>query len=389
MDEIDSGNPGKGGGDGSESARSDPLELFFDLIFVFAFTRIPAFISHHHTWTGVIRGIALLAVLWWAWVTYTWLLDTIPAESVLSQRVTILTATAIMFIAALAVPNAFSTTAVLFAVAYFLVRALHVGLTVYTTNVETRHRFFRLVPGFLGGPALLVVAGFTAGRLQAMLWLVGIVLDYGVLWVGGVAKFEIHVEHFVERYRDIVIIAFGESVLAMGFGIVSGETILPLEVILAAFLGIVLVTTLAWLYFDYTSLAAEERFMEEEGYERGILARNAYAYLHLPIIAGAILVAFGLEEIVIRPSESLGLIPAVGLYGGSALYLLAHNAFRVHGTGIVNIARLLVVGITTLLLFVMAQVSALVAQAVLVGLLVGLVVFETIYSPIRYDIHGD
>lgn len=368
---------------------SDPLELFFDLVFVFAFTRVTAFVSHNHTWVGLVRGVALLAALWWAWVTYTWLMDTSSAESVLSERVVILAATAVMFVVALAVPDAFGGTAVLFGASYFVVRALHVGLSMGITDSEARQRFLRLVPGFLGGPALLAAAGFAAEPLRAGLWAVGLAIDYGVLAVSGVARFDINVEHFVERYRDIVIIALGESVLAMGFTIADADLRPPASVLLAAVLGIVFIGTLGWLYFDYVTLAAEEYFAGVERYERGVVARNSYAYLHFPIIAGIVFVALGLEETVAQVGEPLGLISVSALYGGSAVYLLGHNAFRAYDTRSVSVPRLVVAAVVCLSIPAAIRVPALVALVGLTGLFVGLVAFETLYSPLRRTVRGD
>ena len=388
MGGSDAPPPESESGTESTTVASDPWELFFDLVFVFAFTRVTAFVSHNHTWVGVVRGVGLLAALWWAWVTYSWLMDTSPSESVLSERVVILAATAVMFVVALAVPEAFGDTALLFGVAYFVVRALHVGLSVRTTDPETRGRFLRLVPGFLGGPALLVAAGLVGEPLRAGLWVVGIAIDYGVLAVGGVAKFDIHVEHFVERYRDIVIIALGESILAMGFGIATTER-LPVRVVVAAFLGIVFVAALGWLYFDYVTLAAEEYLGGVEGYERGVVARNSYAYLHFPIISGVIFVAFGLEETVAHVGEPLGTIPAVALYGGSAVYLLGHNAFRIYEIGSVSVPRLVVAGVVCLSIPVAVRLPAFVSLVGLTGVFLGLVSFETLYSPLRRAVRDD
>ena len=376
-------------GIGSGGPASDPLELFFDLVFVFAFTRVTAFVSRDHTWVGVVRGVALLATLWWAWVTYSWLMDTSPSESMLSERVVILAATAVMFVVALAVPDAFGDTAVLFGVAYFVVRALHVGVSVGTTDSETRHRFLRLVPGFLGGPALLLAAGFAVEPLRTGFWVVGIAIDYGVLAVVGVAKFDVHVEHFVERYRDIVIIALGESVLAMGFGIATADPRLSFRVIVAAVLGIVFIGSLGWLYFDYVTLAAEEYFVGAEGYERGVVARDSYAYLHFPIIAGIVFVALGLEETVAHVAQPLGTISVVALYGGSAVYLLGHVAFRTYETGRVSAPRLVVACAVCLSIPAVGQIPALVALVGLTGLFLGLVSFETLYSPLRRTVRGD
>lgn len=384
----DNENGGGNGGDGVSEGASDPIELFFDLVFVFAFTRVTVFLSYNLTWTGVVRGVALFAVLWWAWVTYSWLMGTIPAESEPAERVVMLAATAIMFVVALAVRNAFDETALLFGVAYFAVRALHVLLSVLTADFETRERFLRLVPGFLGGPALLVVAGFVDGPLQAALWVVGIAIDYGVLFVRGVAKFDVRVEHFVERYRDIVIIALGESILAMGFGIAGDELGLSPRVVLAALLGVVLLAALEWLYFDYVTLAAEEYFVDVEGYERGVVARNSYAYLHLPIVLGIVFVALGLEETVVHVGEPLDVVSTVALHGGGALYLLGHSAFRLYEIGSVSAPRLVVAAVACLLVPVSVRLPSLVALAVLTLLFVVLAAFETAYSSVRRYVHG-
>src|ERR687893_343908 len=138
------------GGDLAEQ-RVTPLELFFDLVFVFALTQVTGFLADHLTWTGMLQGAALLAVLWWAWGAYSWLTNAVPAEEVISARLVILTAMAAMLVASLAVPDAFGHYGVLFGLAYFVVRLLHVVLFVLATGdtPETQQAFLRLTPGFL------------------------------------------------------------------------------------------------------------------------------------------------------------------------------------------------------------------------------------------------
>ncbi|MFB6165388.1 MAG: low temperature requirement protein A [Haloarculaceae archaeon] len=371
---------------GGESDSSDPLELFFDLVFVFAFTRVTTFVAHHASPVGLLKGALLLAALWWAWVTYTWLMDTIPEDGLLAERLGVLAATAAMFVVALGVQNAFSDTAALFGGTYFVVRLLHVVLTVRSSGGAVLDRFTRLVPGFLGGPGLLLLAAFTDGRVQFALWIVGIAVDYGVFLVRGVAKYRVNVSHFVDRYRSIIIIALGESVLAMGFGIIREEPTLPAGVVVVAVLGILLTAALAWLYFDYVTVAAEGHFASVEGYERGRLARNSYAYIHLVMVAGILLVALGLEGAVPAVGAPLGLYPAAGLYGGTALYLAGHIAFRLHDIGSVSLARLIAAVVAALLVVPMGHVGTLLALAVIVAGAIGLVVFETVFSTIRAQV---
>src|SRR5918999_3941120 len=207
------------GGDLPER-RVTPLELFFDVVFVFALTQVTGFLADHLTWTGMLQGAALLVVLWWAWGGYSWLTNAVPAEEVIGARLVILTAMAAMLVASLAVPDAFGEYGVLFGLAYFVVRILQVVLYVLATGntPETQQAFLRLTPGFLLAPALLIPAGFMDGFAQGTLWAVALTIDLGVSLVRGVSGFRVHAGHFVERYGLIVIIALGESIVAIGVG---------------------------------------------------------------------------------------------------------------------------------------------------------------------------
>lgn len=358
-----------------------PLELFFDLVFVFAFTQVTGFLVENLTWTGMARGAALFAALWWAWVTYSWLTGAVPAEERLPARLVILTAMVAMLVVALAVPDAFGDDAVLFGGAYFVVRLLHVALYAVATPPETHDAVLRAAPGFLGGPALLVLAGFLDGSLAAVLWAVALAVDYGIVFVRGVEGFHVTVGHFVERHRLVLIIALGESLVAIGVGAEGLD--LGVSVVLAALFGIVLVITLWWLYFDYVVLAAEQRLASESGHQQTILARDSYSYIHLSMVGSIIFIALGIEQTVAHAGEPLGTVAAVALFGGGALYLLGHNAFRYRDHGTVSILRLVVAVVALVLLIVAVQVPAIVALAVLTALFVGLAAYETVRSEHR------
>src|ERR687895_995197 len=174
--------------------RVTPLELFFDLVFVFALTQVTGFLTDHLSWTGMLEGAALLVVLWWAWAGYVWLTNAVPAEEVLPARLVILIAMAAMLVASLAVPDAFGEYGVLFGLAYFMVRLLHVALSVLATGntPETRQAFLLLAPGFLAAPALLIPAGFLDGLAQGALWVVALAIDLSVSLVRGVSGFQVH-----------------------------------------------------------------------------------------------------------------------------------------------------------------------------------------------------
>ena len=367
------------GGDPVEQ-RVTPLELFFDLVFVFALTQVTGFLVDHLTWLGMLQAAALLTVLWSSWASYSWLTNAVPAEEVISARLVIFCATAAMFVASLAVPDAFGEYGVLFGLAYFVVFLLQVVLFALATGSEPEQRraILRLAPGFLGAPALLIVAGFLDGFAQGALWAVALAIAYGVAYVRGVSGFRIHPGHFAERHGLVVIIALGESIVAVGVG-ASGIGLDP-RVLVAAVLGIVLAAALWWAYFDLVMLTAERRLTAAQGEERTRLARDSYTYLHLPMVAGIIFAALGLKQTLSHVGDPLGTIPAVALCGGVALYLLGHNAFRLREEGSLSVPRMVVAALCCALVPVAVSVPSLITLAVLTALLCGLAAFETATS---------
>src|ERR687897_2663065 len=366
--------------------RVTPLELFFDLVFVFALTQVTGFLADHLAWSGMLRGAALLVVLWWAWGGYSWLTNSVPAEEVIPARLVILAAMAAMLVASLAVPGAFGKYGVLFGLSYFVVRLLHVVLFVLATGntPETHRAIVRLAPGFLSAPVLLIPAGFADGFVQGALWAAALTIDLGVSLVRGVSGFRVHAEHFVERYGLIVIIALGESIVAIGVG-ASGLAI-GAGVVAASVLGVALAAALWWAYFDLIVVVAGRRLSAAKGEERARLARDAYSYLHLPIVAGIVLVALGIKKTLAHVGDPLGTIPSVALCGGVALYLVGHNAFRLREVGSVSVPRLVVTILCCALIPVAVSVPSLVTLAILAVLLCALAAFETMrYRESRHE----
>ena len=361
-----------------EERRVTPLELFFDLVFVFAITQVTAFLSDHPTWAGLVQGLALLAALWWAWVGYSWLTNNaVRAEEATPARLVVLAAMAAMLIASLAVPDAFGEAGTLFGGAYFVVRLLHLSLYAYTTgdSPEALRTVIGFAPGFLGGPVLLIVAGSLDGPAQGVLWALALAIDYGVALLRGVAGFRVHAGHFVERHGLIIIIALGESIVAIGVGAAGLE--LGAGVVLAAVLGMILAAGLWWTYFDYVALVAERRLISAQGQERATLARDSYSYLHLPMVAGIVLVALGVKKTLAHVGDPLGVVPAAALCGGVALYLLGHNAFRLRDVGSVSIPRLAATTISLALIPAAVRMPSLITLAATATLLVTLAAYET------------
>jgi low temperature requirement protein LtrA len=356
-----------------------PLELFFDLTFVFAMTQVTVLLADDPTWSGVFRGMLVLSALWWAWTAYAWLTSTTDVDEG-GVRLVMLASMGAMFGVALAVPGAFEDDAVLFGVAYLVVRVLHLILsaTVGRDDPVRRDALLRYAPTAIVGASLLVVAGFFDGPERIVIWLVALAIDYlGPVVIGVGGGWRVAPEHFAERHGLIILIALGESIIAIGLG--AGFE-LDTGVIVAAALGIVVVSALWWLYFDVAAIFARTRLMQTEGIQLHRLALHAYSYLHLPMIAGIVLFALGLKTTVGHAGEALETVPAVALCGGAALYLLGHIAFLFRTTG--RVFRRRTVGAVVLLALIPLAVAipALAALA-LVSAVCALVVA---YEALRY-----
>jgi low temperature requirement protein LtrA len=295
-------------------------------------------------------------------------------------RLTMLASMGAMLVVALAVPGAFGDDAVLFGVAYLFVRVLHLVLSAIVAREDRDRRgaLLRFAPTAVFGPTVLVVAGFLEGNPRIALWVVALAIDYfGPVVIGFGRGWRVAPEHFAERHGLIILIALGESIIAIGVG--AGFELRTGEIAAAA-LGIVIVSALWWLYFDVAAIFARRRLVQARGLELHRLALHAYSYLHLPMVAGIVLFALGLKATLDHVGEDLETVAAMGLCGGAALYLLGHIAFLFRTTG--RVFRRRTIGATVLLALVPAAVAipALAALA-LVGAVCSLVVA---YEVIRY-----
>jgi low temperature requirement protein LtrA len=360
-----------------------PLELFFDLVFVFAMTQVTALLASRPTWTGVLHGMLVLAAVWWAWSVYAWLTSTIDVDEG-GVRLTMLASMSAMLVAALAVPGAFGDDALLFGVAYFVVRALHIVLSAIVARYDrTLHgALVRFAPTALLGASLLVVAGLVDGRARVAIWLVALAIDYlGPVVIGvGESGWHVAVDHFAERHGLIVLIALGESIIAIGAG--AGFA-LTAGVIAGAILGIVVVSALWWLYFDVAAIFVRGRLAQATGLVRHRLALHAYSYLHLPLITGIVLFALGLKTVLHGPDNTLDTVPAVALCGGAALYLLGHVAFLARATG--RVFRRRTIGGIALLALIPAALAIPALGAL--ALVAGVCVFVVAYEVLRHREH--
>ncbi len=348
-----------------EGERVTPLELFFDLVFVLAITQCTALMSHDQTWSGLVQGLLILGVLWWAWVGYAWLTSVVDPEA-LAIRGVIFVAMAALLIVAICVQEAFGNLGLTFAVGIGVFRAAHIALFMLAgaDDSDLRRSVIGLAVSTAIAVGILAIASFFDGLAQGALWALAIFLDMAGPYFFGSEGWRLVPNHFAERHGLIVIIALGESVVALGIG-ASGD--LDLGIGAAAVLGILLAAALWWTYFDVVALISARRLGEAEpGRIQNELARDSYSYIHLLLVAGIVLTAYGMKVTIGHPAEHLHDVPAFALLGGLSLYLLGLVCFRYRHVHTINRHRL---GLAIVLLFlvpVATAVPALVSLALAV-----------------------
>jgi low temperature requirement protein LtrA len=358
--------------------RVTPLELFVDLVFVFAFTQVTTVLSDDPTWSGLGHGLLILAALWWAWAAYAWLTNTVD-PGVGAVWGALLVAMAAMFVAALAVPDTFGRHGVVFGVAFLIVNVMQLTLYALATrgDRDLLAAILRYAPLALAGAALIVAAGFVHGGLRPILWLAALAVGLFGPLLGSVSGWRVQPAHFVERHGLIVIIAIGESLIAIGIG--ARGTGLGTGVIVAAVLGLVVVTSFWLAYFDFFPIRGQQLLTDRSGVERTALARDVYTYLQLPMVAGIVLFAFAMKTTLAHVGDELDTIPALGLCGGPALYLLAYVALRLRVSRTLGRGRLVAAIACASLLPVALVVPALVALTLVAAVWVALHAYEIIW----------
>jgi low temperature requirement protein LtrA len=355
-----------------------PLELFFDLVFAFGFTQVTTVLSNNPTWSGLGHGLLILATLWWAWAAYAWLTNTVD-PNVGGVWAAMLVAAGAMFVAALAVPDAFGRHGVVFGIAFLIVNVMHVTLNALAArgDGDLLAATLRYAPWALSGATLILAAGFVHGGVKPVLWLAALVVGLFGPLLGGTSGWRIQPAHFVERHGLIVIIAIGESLIAIGLG--EGQSELSTGVIVAAVLGFVVAASFWLAYFDFFPIRIERLLVDRSGPARTALARDVYSYLHLPMVAGIVLFAFAMKTTLAHVDEKLGTLPALGLCGGPALYLFAFVALRLRISHTVGRGRLLA-AIACALLFPVARVAPALATLTLIAAVwIGLHAYELIW----------
>jgi low temperature requirement protein LtrA len=357
-----------------DERRTTPVELLWDLVFVFAITQVTTLLSRDLTWGGFGRAMLVLALVWWAWSAYVWAANAQTAASGTLRACLLISAISI-FITGLSVPHAFDSEGTLFAATYAVVRLLHLALYADASRQGNAAR--SAIAGFALtvaiGMALLIAGSFVSGTDRIVLWVLAAAIDYaGPAWLTrerlrGLQR--VAVAHFAERYSLFVIICLGESIVAVGVGALGPtERELSGELVVAVALGLLITVAMWWTYFEGFAEAAAERLRRHR--DPVLAAADAYSYIHLVIVAGIITFAVGVK-ILARGSVAAPLPgPArLALCGGVALYLAGTAAFSLRLLGAVQYGQLAVAGALLVLHAVGGGIPAWVVAGAVAALL--------------------
>jgi low temperature requirement protein LtrA len=366
---------------GDQERLTSPVELLWDLVFVFSVTQVTTLLSRDLSWSGLGRASLVLALIWWAWSAFVWAANAHDADS-LTLRATLLPALLLIFIAGLAIPRAFASDALLFAATYAGVRFMHLAL--YADASRRGQASWQAIAGLAVtvtiGMALLIVGALLDSAARITLWTIAVAIDYaGPAWLTrerlrGLQR--IVVAHFAERYGTFVIICLGESVAAIGLG-ASGQTV-SIRLLATVGLGLLITIGLWWTYFDHFASDAAEQLRDRD--EPVLAAADGYSYLHLVLIAGIILFAVGMRLATHHPGDPLASAPRLALCSGVALYLVGHTAFRLRMTGTVGYAKLAAVAAILVIAALGDDLEPWSVAAAVTGALTLLCVHETYHE---------
>jgi low temperature requirement protein LtrA len=305
---------------GSEAQGVTFVELFFDLVFVFAVTQVTGVIAHDLTWGGALHALIVFWLVWWAWTQYTWSLNTADTERI-GVRLYTLAATGIAFVLALTVPEIDTERGWLFCLAYLALRILGIGMQWRLTDGEPSLRNAVAKWTTLSSLGLVAVAigAFLDPEARIVALAVAAVLDMVSATRAGSGIWELFVPHFAERHGLIVIVALGESLIAAGA--TASDAGLETHVTTVAMLAVIATCALWWTYFGWAKDVLEENFEKQPLATAGRYARNIYSFGHFPIIAGVVGFAVAIEEAVAHPVEHLEPAGALALMAGVTLFV--------------------------------------------------------------------
>jgi low temperature requirement protein LtrA len=357
-----------------EESRVTSLELFFDLVFVFTLTQLTALLSKSLSWERLLQSFLIFIVLFWMYGGYVWLTNSVPPVTA-DRQLLLIAGMSAFLICALAIPNAFQDADLAFGIGYLVVIIVHSFMYVRAVGLKVA----RFVPmNFLAAGAI-IAAGFVGGYVRYLLWIAAIGFHIITSFLGTGLRFELRVSHFVERHGLLLLVALGESIVAIG---ASGLE-LNLRFILAAVLGLILTAALWWIYFARDEEIARDTMLARPNPEQLRQALSAFFYAFIPMLFGIILLATGIKSSIEHLTARLDVAHAFAFGGGVGLYLIGTVIFR-RASGISEVTyRYIAAGLAALTGFVGSNLSAALQFACLILILIGLVLAESNWTWVR------
>ncbi|NJC41895.1 low temperature requirement protein LtrA [Brevundimonas alba] len=369
---------------GGQPAKVGFIELFFDLVFVFAVTQISHTLLEHLTWMGALQGAIMLCALWWAWIDTSWITNWLDPEHP-HVRLLLFALMAAGLVMSTSLPEAFGEKGLVFACAF---AALQVGRGLFTLRAvrhdKSMHANFRRITVWAAAGGLLwIVGGVLQDGARLAVWLVAVALEFAgpacYFWVPGLGRshtseWEVQGEHLAERVGLFVIICLGESVLVMGATFAGLNWTAPVVgAFAAAFIG-----TLAmwWIYFARAHQAASDAI--EQSDDSGRVARRAYTYAPILVVAGVIGTAVGDELSLSHPGGPIEFPAAMALIGGPMLFLIGALTFKLASFGVWSPSRLAGVAALAALIFAVPWLTPAGLAASATAVLVGVAAWESL-----------
>jgi len=357
-----------------DEVRVSTLELFFDLVFVFTITQLTTVLVSHPDGVGVLRVSLMLVVIWWMYGGYAWLTNVVAPDR-LAYQLLLLGGMAAFLIISLAIPTAFGSGGVEFGLAYLVVVLIHAGLFTRSQVGASGTAILKVAPLNLVAALAILGAGIAGGAARGILWALAVAVILLPSLRPPDPRFEIAPGHFVERHSLVVIVALGESVVAVGIGATAHE--LAVGLVAVAVLGLALTACLWWAYFgEGEDEKALQAMRSASPRERPRLALNGFYHWHLLILFGIIALASALEQAIGHAGDPLSFARALALGGGVACFLAGDALFR-HTLSIGELRwRLAAAPLALATIPLGTEVSAVAQLVALVAVLLGSLTLE-------------
>jgi low temperature requirement protein LtrA len=305
--------------------RVSTLELFFDLVFVFTITQLTTVMADAPTWRGLLQVVLMLGVIWWMYGGYAWLTNAVAPDR-MSRQLVLLGGMAGYLVLALAIPSAFDDAGVAFGIAYVAIVTIHATLFSRSGSVTVMQALRGLAPYNLFTALLVLAGGIAGGTAQYVLWTVAFLLEWVTPRLTEQAGFQVATTHFVERHGLVIIVALGESIVAVGIG--AAGLHIDLELVGVAVLGLMLSACLWWTYFGGDEQEAERALSAAPPNRRARMAVDAFGYAFLPLLLGIVASSAALKKATGHPFDEVEFARALQLAGGVAIFMAGDALFR-------------------------------------------------------------